>query len=313
MRLRILLTKLISSFLFVVFSAMLLGLITGGYPAYTDEISMITLVTAMIFSLSLISTKGILKRDNLKFAFYAVVLNFGLLSLSNIAIGFLFEERFRYGFVMIASVPAAIAVVPLSRILKGKLEHAFVSISLIYLLSFVFTPLYIITFMGRELDISRLGYDIFLFIVLPLILSRVIRRVKISDEISRIIVNVCFFLLIFGIMGKNRYFLFYGASNLIILSIVLLSRSYGLGLLVYTLGKRLKVDDEKLIPLSLFSVFKNDGMAVLLCISLLPQDISYIAAIPCTLSIVFEMGWAGYLESRLRKDRKALSDFKFLS
>jgi len=53
---------------------------------------------------------------------------------------------------------------------------------------------------------------------------------------------------------------------------------------------------DELIPLLLFTTFKNEGLAIFFCISLLAENAAYIASIPCVLAIVFEMGWAAYLE-----------------
>lgn len=293
--------KILSSFSFVVFSAIILGLVTGGYPAYTNEIAMVALIVAMIFSLSSISLKGISKGESLRHGIYSIALNFGLLSAIIIMISFLFKEELKLGFVIMASVPTAIAVIPITKILGGKMDHAFVSISLIYLSSLIFTPVFVLVFLGKNVDISRLIYDIILLIVVPLILSRFIRRVKIPDNASRSIANLCFFLLIFGIMGKNRSFLFCELGNILLLSIVLFFRTFVIGSLVFEIGRRMRISKDKLVLLSLFSSFKNEGIAILLCLSLLPKEISYIATIPCVLAIIFEMGWAGYLEIRAKR------------
>lgn len=281
---------------FTVMSAMLLGFLLGGYPRYTNEISTISLFIAMTFSLAPISFKGVITRDSLKFGLYSIILNYGLLSGLILLISFLFENGIRYGFVVMAAVPPAVMVMPLTSVLKGKTEYALLSSSIIYLLSILLTPLIVYLFLGEKIDSFRLIYTTLTLIVLPLILSRAIRRLKVSDTVSRAVINICFFILIFGIIGKNRGFIFYNLGSIFTILLLNILRTFGPGITVLKLGRVLNIPMEKLVPLSLFSSFKNDGLAILICLSLFTADIAYVATIPCIVAVIVEMCWAASME-----------------
>lgn len=276
--------------------AIIAGIISGGYPCYTSEISTVSLFLAMTFSLASISFRRIISRDSLKISVYSIILNYGVLSGLILLISLPFENGLKYGFVMMAAVPPAIMVMPLTDILKGRAEYALLSISLIYMLSIILTPLIVYLLLGEKIDSTNLLSTTFILIVLPLLLSRVVRRLKISKRTSEMVINICFFLLIFGIIGKNRGFLFYNLNDILMITFLTIVRTFGPGLGVLKIGRAMKVSMDKLIPLSLFSSFKNDGLAILLCISLFPREIAYIATIPCILAVIIEMSWAVYLE-----------------
>lgn len=276
--------------------AMILGIITGGYPCYTNEISTISLFLAMTISLASISFKGIITRDSLKMVLYSIILNYGVLSGLILLISLPFENGLRYGFAMMAAVPPAIVVMPLTDILKGKTEYALLSISSIYLLSILLTPLIIYLLLGKKVNGANLILTTLILIALPLLLSRIVRRLRISRRISETMINACFFLLIFGIVGENRSFLLYNLEEILLIVLLTILRTFGPGLGVIKIGKAMKISMDRIIPLSLFSSFKNDGLAIILCLSLFPERIAYLATIPCVLAVMIEMSWVVYLE-----------------
>ncbi|RLF28134.1 MAG: hypothetical protein DRN01_00665 [Thermoplasmata archaeon] len=291
--------KLASSFSFFVFTGITLGLLTGGFPAYTNEISMASLITAMTFSLLPISfTSFSLKKGGKNIA-VSLLINFGFLSTLTIALGLLFPEKIMNGFIVMAAVPTAIAVLPITTLLKGDVKYTLLSLSSMYLASFLITPFIILLFLQKEVNTTALLRDILLLIALPLVLSRFVRRIKMPKELPRIIANICFLLLVFGIIGKNRSFLFYNMEIVLLISAALFIRTFGSGILIKLIGRRKRLKDEEIIPFSLFASFKNEGMAILLCISLFPSDVAYVAAVPAVVAIIWEMIWACCLETKI--------------
>ena len=276
--------------------ATVVGLLTGGYPRYTNEISTISLLVAMTFSFSSISFRNLVTKDSLKVGLYSIVLNYGLLSGIILMISLLFDGGLRYGFVVMAAVPTAVMVMPLTAILKGKMEYVLVSTSMIYILSAFLTPSMIYILLGREVAIANIIYTTFILILLPLLASRIIRKIHLSDKLSDAVINICFFVLILGIVGKNRDFLFYNQLTVVVVTLMNILRTFGPGIGITWLGKIRCVSREKLIPFSLFASFKNDGLAILLCLSLFPENVAYIATIPCIIAVIVEMCWASCLE-----------------
>jgi len=291
--------EILSSFSFFVILGIILGLLTGGFPVYTNEISMLSLIIAMIFSLLPLSFSSLSLKEGSKNVVISILLNFGLLSTLILLLGGFFPENIEKGFIVMAAVPTAIAVLPITTFLKGDTKYALLSLSSIYLASFAFTPFIIVVFLAKEINIVILVRDIFLLIALPLILSQIIKRIEMPKQLPKTIANICFFLLVFAIVGKNRAFLFRDIEIILAISLALLIRTFGTGLMVRWIGRRRKLSEDKIIPFSLFASFKNEGMAILLCISLFPSDIAYVAAVPAVIAIIWEMIWACCLEAKI--------------
>ena len=288
--------SIIFSLSFFVLLGIAFGLAVGGFPSYTNEISMASLVIAMILSLSPISLESLSLKKGGKNVVVSLLLNFGLLSILTIAMGMFFPDPIKKGFIIMAAVPPAIAVMPITAILKGNAKYTLISLSSLYVISLALTPLIIIFFLEKEVNLNALIKDIILLIAIPLILSRIFHRISIPDRLSRSIINVCFFLLVFGVVGKNREFIFNNMDIVLLVSVALFIRTFGTGIMVKNAGKRLRLKDEDTLPLSLFASFKNEGMAILFAMSLFSD---YTTTIPAIVAIIFEMLWTCCLETRL--------------
>ncbi|HEC86705.1 MAG TPA: hypothetical protein ENI49_02390, partial [Thermoplasmatales archaeon] len=153
--------EILSSFSFFVILGIILGLLTGGFPVYTNEISMLSLIIAMIFSLLPLSFSSLSLREGSKNVVISILLNFGLLSALILLLGGFFPENIEKGFIVMAAVPTAIAVLPITTFLKGDTKYALLSLSSIYLASFAFTPFIIVVFLAKEIDMVILVRDIF--------------------------------------------------------------------------------------------------------------------------------------------------------
>jgi len=95
--------RILTSFSFMIFVAIIAGLLTGGYPAYTNEISMISLIIAMTFSLVGVSLKASSIRRISKYVALSIALNYGLLTGLILALSTFFENEIRLGFVVMAA------------------------------------------------------------------------------------------------------------------------------------------------------------------------------------------------------------------
>ena len=287
--------KLLSSFAGMVSLAIVLGLLIGGFPAYTSEISTVSLMVAMTFSLTSIRLRDINLRRERRRLLLPFFMSFIWLSGLSLALGLLFQPPIRYGFVAMAAVPPAVAVVPIPRVMRGDVEFSLVSLSLLYVASLVLTPVIIFLFAGEAIDIWEVVRTVLLLILLPLLLSRGARRLPLSSQQATMLTNVCFFLLMFGIVGARRSFLFLEWSIVAVIAAVVALRTFGSGILVKLVGQSVGVPRETLLPLMLFGSFKNEGLAILIALPLFDE----IAGIPLVVAIMFEMLWVGCLETNL--------------
>ena len=290
---------LLLSFSIMVALGIILGLITGGFPRFNSEISTIALFIAMTFSLQQISIKKTIQQASKQMMFLSFLVHFVLLSGIILALGNFFSNQLWGGFVIMAAVPPAVAVVPITKILRGNVQQTIVSLSFLYLISLILTPLILLIFLGEQVTYWKMLEIVIEFIILPLILSRFIRRLRFSSTQDTIIVNVCFFLVMFGIVGLNRMALVQDSLLLGLLTVCIMIRTIGTALMVFIIGDKKKTDRKILVPLALFASFKNDGLGLLIASTILPP----IASVPFIIAIIFEMIIAGTLEYIVKKNK----------
>ncbi len=297
MRLSSKIKAVFSSLTFFILVGMILGLVTGGFPGYTSEISTVALMIAMILSLTNVKISQLDFRKERKNFLISFLLNFGFLSSIILLLGLFFPEELWNGFVVMAAVPPAIMVAPLTRAIKGNVKLSFFSLSTIYLISILFTPVFIFLFSSEIIDIYGLLQNILLLIVLPLLVSRLIMKIKISEKKIHFITNICFFILVFSIMGKNQGFILYETSILVFLFIAMFVRTFVVGSLVLYLGQKIGVSREDIISFSLFASFKNEGLALLIAFSLFNAS----SSVPPAVALITELIWVCCLEWRVKK------------
>ena len=283
--------RFLESFSFVISLAIIAGILIGGFPAYGNEIATLSLIIAMTLSISNIPFR--VKVEEIKDVFVAFLLNYGLLSIFIIFLGYLIHDYFE-GFIVMAAAPPAIAIVPLSSILKGDERHSLFSIIFLYTAAIFIMPLMIYLFLAKEVNSILLVKNVILLILLPMLISRLLYR-KIDERKGRIITNICFFLLVFSVIGKNKQFIFEELSLLAILSVVMAARTIGIGFFVKSIASRAGIERSKIINYTLFSSFKNEGLVMIIASSLF----SYETALPAVIALIFEMIWICCMESKI--------------
>ena len=282
---------IIRSFSFYVTLAIILALLTGGFPAHGSTIATIALILAMTFSISNIPFK--IERDDARELLLAFLLNYIMLSSIILAMGAAVGKYWE-GFVVMAFAPPAIAVVPLSAILGGNRKQSLFSVLFLYIAALPILPLMVYAILGKEVNVEVLVKNILLLIALPLFLSRLIKG-KIDAEKTKMVSNICFFFIVFAIVGENRQFLLEDISTILIISIMMAARTIGTGGIFKKMGEIRGLKREKSINYALFASFKNEGLVMILAASLF----GYGEAIPAMIALIFELIFIFLLESRL--------------
>src|SRR3989454_2081606 len=107
------------SFPTMVASGLVVGFATGGFPAYSKEISQVALILGMTFSLTEISISGISPREELRRFLVAFGMSYVILSGLILAFAVVSPDpQIRNGWGLMAAVPPAVALVPIPSILK---------------------------------------------------------------------------------------------------------------------------------------------------------------------------------------------------
>ena len=263
------------------------GIVVGGFPAFTKEISMGALALLMTISLTNVrmgeaKAKG-LSRD----AALMLLLNYGVLTGVILLIGSLFSEELWWGWVLMAAAPSAISIVPFTSILGGSTAKALVSTSANYMAALILMPLISLALIGSSVSVSSLVVSLVLLIVFPMAFSRVLMRKDIEKRTKTVVTNLSFFVMIFAVAGSNRNAFIDDIPMVAAVSAACIVRTFGTGYLTEFVLRRKAVPKEDRIHIVLFSGFKNLGLTATLAIALFEP----IVAVPATICILFEVLW----------------------
>jgi len=287
----------------MVASGLVVGFATGGFPAYSKEISQVALVLGMTFSLTEISIAGISPRTELRRFLIAFAMSYVVLSGLILTFAVLSPDpQIRNGWVLMAAVPPAIAVVPITSILKGDTRRSVISLAFLYLLGLGLVPAITLVFTSQAAPFGELVVQTVLLIGVPLVASRFLRRWHRGADIRGSAVSVSFFFLVVAIAGSTRAPLL--AHPELIASLALLSfvRTFLLGGVVFVLTRAFHVPWAERVAVTAFSPFKNLGLTVVLAFAVFGS----VATLPSIVSLIFEILWLAALPLLFRADmRKA--------
>ncbi len=291
----------------ILFLALFLGLVAGGLAQWTTTLVLPLLGLVMTLSTMLISNKDI---KNIKAiiqpVIWGIVMNYFLLSGVILLLAFLIvsDPALWTGFVLLASVPPAIAVIPFADVLNGHRGYALFGTMGAYLAGLVIMPIMALLFLGDQfLQPVRLLIIIAQLIVLPLILSRVILAFGWDSFIKKIkgpVTNWSFFVVVFTIVGLNRDIFLSHPQDLWPVLIIAFVSTFGLGTIIDLISKTLKQDKAKTVSLMLLGILKNYGLAGGVALNLFSNK----TALPATVSVIFMVVYMIWLNVKKRRAAK---------
>ena len=249
---------LIQNSTLVLILSVLLGLVLPGPAGATEALVTPALMVMMAFSLTEVDLgRDIKSSGSLKSGFLGIIINYGLLSGLILLLSYsLPDESLRNGFVIMAAVPPAVAVLPMTRILKGDMSLSFAGEILSYLASLLLMPLIIYLFVHQTgiSPIYLLQISIVL-ILIPALASRLVRLLPINPVLP---INLGFFLVTYTVIGLNQGALWTDGWSVAWVSI---ARTFAVGLAVFILARSAGLKSSQAISLTLLGSFKNLGLA----------------------------------------------------
>jgi BASS family bile acid:Na+ symporter len=282
---------ILESYSIMMLLGLVLGLLSGGSPYYTKEISMASLAILMTLSLSTVSLRDAKGGDHVSHAVRSLFLNYVFLAAVILLLGRLFSDDIWPGWALMAAAPSAISIVPFTRVLGGKTTKALFSTAVNYLSALVVMPVLTLLLIGDAVSASSLVYSLLLLIALPMVASRAVIRLGIRRRTNTILTNLMFSVLIFAVAGSNRD-AFFGEPMLVLaVSCACVARTFGTGLVTELALRRTRMDKSERIGYVLFASYKNLGLTATLAIALFEP----IVAVPATICIVFEVVWVIFL------------------
>lgn len=265
----------------------LLSIILGlAFPSPAEHMEgLITpaLLLMMSFSLTEIDLqvreiKGIIRPAMVGFA-----LNYGLLSgLILLLSSTLDDSALRYGFVVMAAVPPAVAVMPMTRLLHGDVWLSLYGEVVSYLAALILMPGIIFLFTSEAgVSLSYVVEIAMLMIFLPALASRYLRRLKLDPVLP---INLGFLVVTYTVIGLNSDAILGGVTDV---AVIALTRTFVVGTTVYLVSLMAGISSPQRISYTLFSSYKNLGLAAAVAVVLFgPQ-----AGVPAAVCILAETGF----------------------
>lgn len=211
------------------------------------------------------------------------------------------DPSFWIGFILIAAVPPAVAVIPFALFLRGDMALALLGTIGGYLGALIITPLIAVSFLGTGfISPAKLLLILGELIVGPLLLSRILVGTGLSKRIDPYkgsITNWSFAFVIYIITGLNRDIFVQDPLSVGPVVVVAFLTTFMLGWAMEKVGNCLRWDQAKLKSLILLTTFKNYGLAGALAIVFFePQT-----AVPATVTSAVGILYFIWLEVRAAK------------
>lgn len=275
---------------------MVAGLLTGGPPGeYATPVAQVGLFAAMTLALGQIQFAGVRLKDEARAFGRALVANYVILTAGILLLGWIQRDTTWWpGWVVMASAPSAIAVVPASRALRGDVRSAAISTALLYASALVLMPIVTLAFAGRSMDVGALVVQTLLLVALPVAFIPVCNRLPISDDQRTVAVNVAFAVLVFSITGPNRLVFLEAPAAVAVAVGISVVRTFGIGLALLRASPRSLNDGERR-NVVLFGSFKNLGLSALLAFAAFGPA----AAVPSIIALFLEIGWLAALPAAM--------------
>jgi BASS family bile acid:Na+ symporter len=281
------------------------GLVWGKGAVWTESLIFPALALAMtiatmgIESGDLRSVRRILGPVCIGIAMNYLVLSGVIILLSKYLIT---DRNLQAGFILIAAVPPAVAVIPFSFLLRGNNTFSLLGTLGGYLGALVIMPLIAIAFFGTSfISPLRLIIIIAELILLPLAAGRFLNWTGIDKRFESMkgpITNWSFSLITYTIVGLNRDMFLHRPLSLIPTALIVIASTFMLGWLIEIVCKKfLRIPAETVTSLILLGTLKNYGIAGGLALALFGKEV----ASPSTVAAVFMIIYIIWLEWKLHR------------
>jgi BASS family bile acid:Na+ symporter len=297
--------RLLNNRNFVFILAITFGLLLPQPAEWTKILMMPALALVMMLATInvpndyFLNPRAILKPSLAGIMMTYVILSGAILLVSALLIH---DKNLWIGFVLIAAVPPAVAVIPFTAILEGNVSATLSGTVASYLAALLIMPLMFWIFIGTGFDDPyKLVRIMLLLIVLPLVLSRMILYFNWQDRLAPVhglLTDWGFFIVLYSIIGVNRNLIFSQPLSIVPIAVVVFATTFILGWAIQKICIIFKVDKRNIISLVLQGTLKNQGIAGGLAIALFEKE----AALPSAIYSVFLILYMIWLDWRKSKE-----------
>jgi len=285
---------------FIFLLAITAGLLFDYSAQWTRFLVLPALSLIMTLAISgIFSTVPSFSRSLLIPALLGIFMNYVL--LGNFIVGMsaflVHEEPLWAGFVIMAAVPPAVAVVPFANIFKGDETYAVAGTIGAYIGALIIIP--VIAFGLSDLssiNITRIFIVAAELIFLPVIISLVLvwKNVhKKIEPIRGILTDWSFFLILYTLVGLNREIIMGRPFYLVPAAVIAFACTFLLGFLIEWIGTLFHFNKEKLTSLYLLGTLKNYGLAGGVALSLFSKEAALPAIILTVVMFIYTI-WLNF-------------------
>lgn len=266
----------------------------------SSDLIVIALMVQMTLSMDGLKLSLSNLRDNRKGAALSILLCYVLNTSVTLAAGLLFmgsNDDIWYGWVMLASMPCAIAVVTAAVLMSCSVESAVVAVSATYLSGLALTPVLSFALIGDAVNPLEILRYILLFIAVPVLLSRPLGLLHLKKGAKVVVINMMMGAMVFLSVNSNADFIM-GSPGLVATVLgVVVARVLLLHAIMRIVTTRMDLPEDSRGIFLVLGVWKNTGLSVSMSMILLASASS---AIPCFLSLIVETMWFSIVTRRRR-------------
>jgi bile acid:Na+ symporter, BASS family len=288
---------------FILLMAVTAGLLFNHAAEWTRLLVLPSLALVLTFAMADFSVKMYEHRGSLLIpAFIGVFMSYVILGNFIVGLGafLIHDESLWTGFIIMAAVPPAVAVVPLSSSWGGNEIYAVIGTIGAYIGALIIIPVIAAGLLDmHSFDITGLIVAAVVLIFLPLLLYKVIVRRRLQariEPLKGILTKWCHFLILYTIVGLNRETIVGQPSSLYPIAAIALTSTFLLGFLIEWIGALFRISKEKLTSLCLLGTLKNYALAAGLALSLFSKE----TALPSAVFMIFMMIYISWLDFRMR-------------
>lgn len=294
------LTKLFRNRDFILCLALCIGLLA---PQVAQLIQPLVLpALALVMTLSTMGVPGSVFRSPRAIVIpfsLGILMNYVVLSSFILAtsVVFVVEKEIWNGFVILAAVPPAVAVIPFTEFLGGDKVYSLIGTTAAYLAALIIMPLMALGFLGSNfLQPMDILIIVIALIITPFVLSRILlwRRVdRFIEPVKGSITNWSFFVVVYTIVGLNHDVFVNRPLSLAPVAIIAVLSTFLLGLIIEWIVRKLHFDKKRTTSLVLLGTLKNYGLAGGISLAFFSKQ----TALPATVSTVFMIVyviWLGF-------------------
>ncbi len=305
--------KLLNHRDFALSLAIVAGLILGEKSEFLADISLYTLMLAMISSTINFSFKSwkdpynVIKPVSSSFLLSYVVFGTITLAISWLLLSHTGMEGLWVGFILLVAAPPGPAIIPFSNMLNGDSNYSTTGLFGLYILAMILTPAILFLFLGASLISPVMIFVIMAqLIIIPLLVSRFLRHPKVlpyAQKASGTFTKWMLFLVLTPIIGMNREIFFREPLFLLITALILAVSVFLLGWLYNIIMIKAKASRAFIISSTFMMVIKSSVFAAVIAFRFFEDEpiIAMPAAVMSIYIILFAIFYSQFVRHKFDK------------